>query len=173
METPAQPRAAYLVGRRGRDPRVLVSPPLSSRHVSWRHPIGFRSAQVRDSNCGVAGSRGSALGRPPPPPLRTSHGAPYRGARPVPGHQAGEWRCRGLGEAAGPEVPGPGPSAAYSSVLASARLARPECGGGTRFGPGDRFLNDSQRKAYRVWSSTRVGGCSFVPESLAWFLVSK
>lgn len=76
--------------RRLPDP-APVSPPLSSRHVSPRRPISVRSAQARDSNCGAASSRGSALGRPsPPPPLRTGHGAPHRGARPVPGHQAGE-----------------------------------------------------------------------------------
>lgn len=58
-----------------------------------------------------------------------AHGAPHRGARAIPGHQAGECACGGLGEAS-PRPCGP---TAGSSVLASPELVGPSSGGGACF----------------------------------------
>lgn len=136
-------------GARGcRDPRVPEAPPRSSRHVPPRRPISVRSAQARDSNCGAAGSLGSALGRPPPPPLRTGHGAPHRGARSVPGHQAGEWRCQGLGDAAVPAI----------CKVGGARVWRPD-----PFRPGRPFSGRCSKKGLPglELGTSWVGAASF------------
>lgn len=160
--------AASPATRRLPDP-APVSPPLSSRHVSPHHPISVRSAQARDSNCGAASSRGSALGRPPPPPLRTGHGAPHRGARPVPGHQAGEWACGDLGEAAGPAISGPGrrPRTGQSSPLQGWRGATVKAV--PVLAPAAVLWTTLKERLAGSGAQHVGGGCSFVPETLALF----
>lgn len=70
-------------------PLVPVAPPRSSCHVPQSRPISARCAEARDSNCGAVGSLRTELSRPQRP-LRADHGAPHRGPRAIPGHQAGE-----------------------------------------------------------------------------------
>ena len=94
-------------------PGAPTAPPRSSRHVPPRRPISACSAWARDSNCGAWDS-GIGAGR-----RRgvRAHGAPHRGARAIPGHQAGECVYGGLGEAS--PRPAGRPLTLQSSLLQS------------------------------------------------------
>lgn len=101
----------------------------------------------------------------PRPPLRAGHGAPHRGARAIPGHQAGECAYRDLGEAR------PRPECGLRTRQSSLLQGRP--------GPGLEAGHVSGRAAV-FWTTLKVrltgpgaqpvqGGRSFDPETLAGF----
>lgn len=99
----------------------------------------------------------------PPPPL-ADHGAPHRGTRAVPGHQAGKWAGGGLGQASSPTIPRP------SRRLVSLRLPRAgrRVCSGTCLGRGGRSLDLARGKDNGAGSpGCRARGVA--PETLAVF----
>ena len=100
--------AAHRPLLRARQPRPAV--PVTCRRAAQSAPAA-RGLGIQTAAPGTLGDRRWS------PPWREGHGAPHRGARAVPGHQAGECACGGLGEAS--PRPAGRPRTRQSSLLQS------------------------------------------------------
>lgn len=116
LEVREEPPTAPSLGLRQPRPAVPVTCRCAAQSAPAARGLGIQTAAP--GTLGAGRRRGVR-----------AHGAPHRGARAIPGHQAGECACGGLGEAS-PRPCGP---TAGSSVLASPELVGPSSGGGACF----------------------------------------